>query len=274
LLRSIPAWEDDAGRPFLVHGESILQMLMETVSAADQENKRKPARAGSVPPRATTPVGSSHGYVPGGSKTGVVTPAVRTSSQMGSSHSVPNKRQKLGENGGVTPVYAPSARAPLGGHRGVNMAAANTRAASPTKLPTKTPTSGSLTRTTGSLAMVMPKPGTQHHALGHGRIPSSVIYGAGVNGYVNGGGRSVSTSSSATAAGGVYGRTASAGYGKPGGAVGGLMKKATRAKRESFKPRPSTDTTDLGMSIGIGVGMVAGGKRWGGGFTVNEEDEY
>ncbi|KAF5381777.1 hypothetical protein D9615_005436 [Tricholomella constricta] len=63
LLVSIPAWEHEAQRPFLVHGESILQILMETVSAQDQENKRKP-RAGSVPLRATTPVNSTNAYVP------------------------------------------------------------------------------------------------------------------------------------------------------------------------------------------------------------------
>ncbi|KAJ3509210.1 hypothetical protein NLJ89_g5340 [Agrocybe chaxingu] len=46
LLVSIPAWEDEAGRPFLVHGESFLQILLEAVSANDQENRRKPPRAG------------------------------------------------------------------------------------------------------------------------------------------------------------------------------------------------------------------------------------
>ncbi|KXN82934.1 Anaphase spindle elongation protein 1 [Leucoagaricus sp. SymC.cos] len=55
LLSSIPAWEEETGRPFLVNGESFLPMLMEAVAASDQENRRRPPRAGSVPPRATTP---------------------------------------------------------------------------------------------------------------------------------------------------------------------------------------------------------------------------
>jgi protein regulator of cytokinesis 1 len=45
-----------------------------------------------------------------------------------------------------------------------------------------------------------------------------------------------------------------------------MMKKATRARRESFKPRSSADAMDLGISVG-------GGPRWGGGFTVREEED-
>lgn len=232
-----------------------MQMLVEVVSAADQENKRKQPRGGSVPPRATTPVNSTKGYVPG-VKTGVVTPAVRTSSQM-ACQSVPNKRQRLGDSSssGVTPVYSSSARAPLGTHRGENVAGGIARAASPTKIPTKTPTSGPRSAT---LAMVVPKPGTQHHSLGHGRVPSTVIYGAGVTG--------VNSYRSASSGGG-YGRVPSTGYTKGAGQAG-VMKKATRARRESFKPRPSMDNMDLGVSIG------ASGGPWSGGYTVKEEDEY
>ncbi|KDR79106.1 hypothetical protein GALMADRAFT_92933 [Galerina marginata CBS 339.88] len=258
LLISIPAWEEDAGRPFLVHGESFLQMLMETVSATDQENKRKPPRAGSVPPRATTPVNSSNGYVPG-AKTGVVTPAFRTSSQV-SSQSVPNKRQRLGEN----PSVYSTARAPLGAHRGENTGGL-ARASSPTKIPTKTLGGSSLPRP-ATLAMIVPKIGTQHHSLGHGRVPSTVIYGAGVTGVNTYAPGARSTSSSSVHA---YGRAPSAGYSKATRMSGPAdIKKATRARRESFKPRPSMNTLDLG------VGVAVGGSRWGGGFTVKEEDEY
>ncbi|KAF8816428.1 hypothetical protein BYT27DRAFT_7154690 [Phlegmacium glaucopus] len=253
LLASIPAWEQEVGRPFLVHGESFMQLLMETVSAADQENKRKPPRAGSVPPRATTPVNP---YVPG-VKTGVVTPAVRPGSHI-SSQSVPNKRQRLGENlsSGHTPNYAGGARAPLGASRSNNEGSGMHRATSPTKIPSKTPNS-SLPRP-AAISMIMPKPGTQHHALGHGRVPSSVVYGnAGGTGSYPAGVRSNTSSQS-------YGRFPSSGYTKKGDESG--MMKATRARRESFKPRPSVDAMDL-VSVGVG------GTRWGGGFTVKEEDE-
>ncbi|KAG6865456.1 hypothetical protein C0991_002379 [Blastosporella zonata] len=88
LLASISAWEEEAQRPFLVHGESILQLLMETVNTTDPENKRKPPRAGSVPARATTPVNSVNSvnsYVPGS----------KTARPGSASQSVPNKRQRL-----------------------------------------------------------------------------------------------------------------------------------------------------------------------------------
>lgn len=271
LLASIPQWEQESGRPFLVHGESILQVLMETVSAADQENKRKPPRAGSVPPRATTPVNSAHSYVPG-AKTGVVTPAVRPGSSI-ASQSVPNKRQRLADS--TTPSYASGAgRAPLGAYRGGNGVVAGGRT-SPTKIPSKTPSGsgGSSLPRPGHLAMPVPRPGTQHHALGHGRVPTSsglapppsaypgmmrstsvAGYGAGAG---SGGGKRF-PSASASSGTGYAGRGASIGV--------EIMKKASRARRESFKPRPSIDHME---SVG-GMGM-----RYGGGFVggLKEEDE-
>ena len=231
-----------------------MQLLMETVSAADQENRRKPPRAGSVPPRATTPINPLSSYVPG-LKTGVVTPAVRPASHV-SSQSVPNKRQRLGENlsSAHTPNYASGGRAPLGASRSNNGGSGMYRAASPTKIPSKTPNTG------GAISMIMPKPGTQHHALGHGRVPSSVVYGVSSDcGSYPAGVRSSSLSQG-------YGRFPSSGYAKKGD-ESGVVKKATRASRESFKPRPSMDTMDMGMSVGVG------GSRWGGGFTLKEEDE-
>ncbi|KAH9475907.1 Anaphase spindle elongation protein 1 [Psilocybe cubensis] len=278
LLVSIPAWEEDAGRPFLVHGESFLQLLMESVSAADQENKRKPSsRAGSVPARATTPTGSS-GYVPG-TKTGVVTPAVRTREQAGNgSQSVPSKRQRVGEHAASTPVYG--VRAPLGTHRGVNTSNSNSnsnghlRSSSPTKIPSKSLSGGvgsGLPRPAGlTLGMVQPKPGTAQHALGHGRVPTSVIYGASAYAPGSMGVRSASVmgygSGGRTASGGA----AAGGYGKAGSVAGagGIAKKSTRARRESFKPRPSVDVVDIPVAVGHGT------KRWGGGYTVNEDEEY
>ncbi|KAF8904614.1 microtubule associated protein-domain-containing protein [Mucidula mucida] len=230
LLASLPVWEQEAGRPFLVYGESMLQALMTTLSAADQENKRKP-RSGSVPPRSTTPV--SHSYAP--TKSGVVTPAVRPAGS--SVHSAPNKRMRLNES---------TDRAPLGMSR-----SHNGRAVSPSKIPG----SGSTRNVTSSLprpiAMPIPKPGTQHHALGHGRMPSSGVMHGSVNGYAASGIRS------ASALGYIGGRVVS------GGAL--VAKKASRARRESFKPRPSIDAdVNLGAST-----------RWAGfAASVREEDEY
>ncbi|KAF8632656.1 hypothetical protein AX17_004789 [Amanita inopinata Kibby_2008] len=273
LLASIPAWEQEIGRPFLVHGESILQILTDSVSTQDQENANRRnkfgSRAGSVPPRATTPLGSSapHGYVPG-TKTGVVTPAVRSAGSMGS-QSVPNKRQRVGEShsgGYVNSGTAHVQRAPLGTYRGGNMTVTGMgRPNSPTKIPAKTPGgSGShsaLPRpVVVPIAMPIPKPGTQHHALGHGRLPHSNP--TAVPAYAA---RSSSTS------GLNYGRYTSG----PDTAVARAStgRKSLRAKRESFKPRPSID--GLPPPVDLRASHAAG--RWTGGYrsttSVKEEVE-
>ena len=196
-----------------MNGQSILHILMETASAADQENKKKPgSHAGSVPPRATTPVNSSKHYVPGsgsyavGSGKGVVTPAVRPRPAMGDNS---NKRPRLGE--------APSVgkgRTVLGVHRG-NTHGQPCKPVGPTKTPGRSVPRPRAVTTSIPMTMSIPKPGTQHHALGHGRVPS------GMAGY---GQRSFSSSTT-----------------RPHVVNATLAKKAARARRESFKPRPSAD---------------------------------
>ncbi|KAJ8475251.1 hypothetical protein ONZ51_g6669 [Trametes cubensis] len=272
LLVSIPAWEAETGRVFLVHGMSMLQLLMETVPAVDKENnnKRSKGRAGSVPPRATTPANGHHLTAPtsshgGGSKTGVVTPAVRPSSSLSNSQSVPNKRPRLGESTAAHNNAPP--RAPLSSSRG-----AHNRAASPTKipLPGKTPVGGSSLPRPVPIAMPVPKPGTAHHALGHGRVPSAQQPSSGRS-YNQVGARAASYMSTSTSSSSSYGR----GYGA--GSVAAVnaavvAKKASRARRESFRPRPSVDED---WAVGVGLGDAAGGRRWAGfaGTAVKEEDE-
>ncbi|OSD08019.1 hypothetical protein PYCCODRAFT_1381285 [Trametes coccinea BRFM310] len=268
LLVSIPAWEAETGRVFLVHGVSMLQLLMEMMPASDKENgnKRTKGRAGSVPPRATTPANGHHLTAPasshgGGSRTGVVTPAVRPSSSLSNSQSVPNKRQRLGESTSHNNV-----RAPLSSSRG-----AHNRAASPTKipLPGKTPVGGSSLPRPVPIAMPVPKPGTAHHALGHGRVPSAQqLSSSNSFNRHQPGTRAVSYMSTSTSS---YGR----GYGSVSSAAAtaaAVAKKATRARRESFKPRPSVDED---WALGAGLGDAAGGRRWAGfaGSAVKEEDE-
>ncbi|KAI8970590.1 microtubule associated protein-domain-containing protein [Trametes punicea] len=272
LLVSIPAWEAETGRVFLVHGVSMLQLLMDMMPAADKENcnKRTKGRAGSVPPRATTPaIGhrpmaptSGHG---GTSKTGAVTPAVRPSSSLSNSQSVPNKRPRLGE-ATISHNNAPSTRAPLSSSRG-----ANNRAASPTKipLPGKTPIGGSSLPRPVPIAMPVPKPGTAHHALGHGRVPSAQHLSTS-HSYDSHQPGARATSYMSTSIPSSYGR----GYGLGSSAAvnaAAVAKKATRARRESFKPRPSVDEN---WASGVAI-LDAGGRRWAGlpGSAVKEEDE-
>ncbi|TFY62235.1 hypothetical protein EVJ58_g3992 [Rhodofomes roseus] len=266
LLASIPAWEAETRRAFLVHGESMVQLLMETVGANDKENTKRSktpgARAGSVPPRSRTPSNPPHHYMPatthGGSHStkvsGVVTPAVRPGSSMATS-SHPSKRPRLGEStaahnnapahGG--PVYLGSSKGP-GAHR----------PGSPSKIPSKTPSTSiptsSLPRPV-PLAMPVPKPGTVHHALGHGRVPSAQAAHSGYS-YQASHSQMRSTSSTST--------TSYRTYGAPALNSSVLAKKASRARRESFRPRPSVDND-----------WAVGGGRWAGfaGAAVKEEDE-
>ncbi|KAJ7100668.1 microtubule associated protein [Mycena belliarum] len=269
LLTSIPAWEHETGRPFLVHGQSILHMLLQTVSAGDQENtgsnaqstgKRKPSPAGArgalVPSRATTPT-PLHSYAP---RTGVVTPAIRPAP--GNGNSQPNKRARTDT---TTPSYGVGKPAVFGVHRGGN-GVGSTRVASPSKIPMSrtTPTGFGF----GARAAAPPQPfasgvpkattQSQYHALGHGRGPTTGF----------GGVRSASASvSSATmsisSAGSSYGH--GAGRYASGGALAAA--KAQRARRESFKPRASVDA-ELGASHAVGA-------RWGfeGAIVKEEENE-
>jgi len=251
LLSSIPLWEQEAGRPFLVHGECVLQIITERVSAQDQENANRRgklgSRAGSVPPRATTPVatGVTQGYVPR-TKTGVVTPAVRAATSMGS-RSVPNKRQRVGESYSGSYINSGAShpeRAPLGAYRGGNMAATG-RSASHTKLPTKTV----------GVKHVVPKAGT-HHALGHGRLPGAdpvTVYPT----------RSVSSSAL------THGRSASSSIAAPHSAAS-AARRSLRARRESFKPRPSIDKLPPLTTARPRAGRWTGGYR----STTSVREEY
>jgi protein regulator of cytokinesis 1 len=164
----------------------------------------------------------------------VVTPAVRSGSVMRESS---NKRQRVDASGGRN-VLGSSQRVNIGAGAGGH------RVVSPTKTA-KTPGTGrSLPRPATAIGMVVPKPGTQHHALGHGRVPSA---------------SSTRVFSSST--------TSSRGYNVKGMGAGASAKKAARARRESFKPRPSVDDWEQQLQL-------QQSSRWGGyGGSVKEEDE-
>jgi hypothetical protein len=226
-------------------------------------------RAGSVPVRSTTPVNSLSHYVPvstrySADKNSTVIPASRPGSSMGS-NSVPNKRRRVGEptSGRHASALGGQQRAPLGTHRGQAVNVNQLRTISPVRggVPGKTPTNGSsLPR---PVAMPMPKTGTQYHLLGHGRLPSS-------NGLGDGAGyrqpsqqlRTASAISTVSSNARVLSSTSSM-YRQ------NVTKKASRAKRESFKPRPSVDGSDVAISIGI-----KGGRRGLAGTVKEDEEVY
>jgi protein regulator of cytokinesis 1 len=223
---SIPRWEAEHHRAFLVHGESILQTLRDILpEAVDKENQgSRKGRAGSAQPkqRATTPFSENanhHNYVPTSSVSGkgVVTPAVRPApSSM--TQSAPNKRQRLGDS-----VAGPSMTATRSTSKGPPPS--NPR----TVTRSKTPVS-SLPR-----PVPAPKPGTQHHALGHGRVPSA------------------QRQAPPSRLGSSVRSTSSSLHSSRGG---------SRVRRESFKPRPSADGDWAGAA-----------GRWRTNTVVREEEE-
>ncbi|KAL4247812.1 MAP65/ASE1 family protein [Abortiporus biennis] len=264
LLNSIPSWETETGRTFMVNGESILRILMDAVGINDQENgnappaaKRSKSRSGSVPPRSTTPSNPIHHYVPtsnhgGGSK--AVTPAVRPGSSSGTnSKSVPNKRAKLGE---ATSSFNNST---------------NHQTLGRSQSKGKAPSSGSsLPRPTGSNipSIVMPvptKPGPGS-SLGYGRLPSSSHHSHSYHPYPQSQrSTSHSTNSSHSSS---FGASQIRVYGSMGfvAATSNVGRKASRARRESFRPRPSIDGNGGGTD-----------RRWpgfAGGVVAEEEGEF
>lgn len=223
---AVPKWEAEHDKAFLVYGESILQTLRDILpETVDKENQGgRKGRAGSAQPkqRAITPFSENpnhHNYVPTSSVSGkgVVTPAVRPapSSMI---HSAPNKRQRLGDPVGAPPMTV-------------------TRSTSKGPPPSN-PRTGTRSKTpVSSLPRPVPgpKPGTQHYALGHGRIPSTQHQVVPTR---------LGSSTRST--------TSSLHSSRNGG----------RVRRESFKPRPSTDG-DWGGAA----------SRWRTDAVVKEEEE-
>ncbi|KAG1745761.1 microtubule associated protein-domain-containing protein [Suillus lakei] len=255
LLSSLPTWEQTHGRAFLVHGESMLQLLMENASANEQENrKRTPTSqysaqalnkgtSQSLKPAAASSganVVSKGGYVPGKSNAshhGVVTPAVRPGSSMSSNTHGTNKRQKLVD----------------GTHHTV------ARPGSPTR--GRTPSGNSaLPRPTTQNAPPMTsqsKTSQGYAALGWGRNPSTMPrstshtnvthLNSSVSSHYLSSSRSYNSASMASS----HSRESAA------------KKTMGRIRKESFKPRPSIDG---------GNGGAAGWKSGFRGMSVAEED--
>jgi len=232
LLTSIPAWEAEAGRPFLVHGESMLQILLSAAGMSDKENRRGGAkgRAGSVPPRATTP-----NSVPG---KGTVTPAVRPASSMGleagRSHSVPSKRRRLVETNAApqVPGFVPRSASGVSAGAGHNHPP-------PSKIAMPVPVRATATatavngggapvlRVTRAVSGTTMQTRQQQVALGIGRPPSKepMAQRAATTGSYHA--RSVSSGSTSSSRNPRKTQT--------------IALKAKRARRESFRPRPSGD---------------------------------
>lgn len=216
----------------------MLQILLNATGTADKENRRggTKARAGSVPPRATTP-GSAPGK--GG---GVVTPAVRPASSMGRSQSVPSKRPRLAETETNVPPGSFMPRSASG--------CANGHPTSTSKIAMPVPVRASVLPVPISRAVSANVP-LQHASLGIGRPPSREPLGANAQ-------HRVSSSHRTRSVGSGLGTSTSRN-------PQAVALKAKRARRESFRPRPSGDWAPAPAPHG----------RYGGldGDAVKEEDE-
>ncbi|KAF8443950.1 microtubule associated protein-domain-containing protein [Boletus edulis BED1] len=235
LLSSLPSWEQANGRPFLVHGESMLQILMEGISANEQENKKKTiasqysiqalnaskptgplTRSRSLEPSAGN--ASKAGYIPGkmhNPPPGAVTPAVRPGSSMSQTTS---KRQKLAD-GRAKPA----------------------RSSSPAKGRTPSGPASGLPRSTFappvSHITIRSKHAEGYGSLGWGRAPSTTQR---------------TTSRAVTYSGASSHRHASATKSHGGSSAGSSiaqassLNKGSRIRQESFRPRPSIDCVRAG----------------------------
>ena len=241
LLSSLPAWEQANGRPFLVHGESMLQILMENVSANEQENKKKtvasqysvqalnagkptgpPTRSRSLEP--TTSNTSKTGYVPGKTQNpppGAVTPAVRSGSSMSQTTT---KRQKLAD-GRPKPV----------------------RSSSPAKGRTPSGTASGLPKLAvqaASHVTTRSKHTEGYASLGWGRAPLTQQRTT-----------SRAVSSSSVSSHRFVSSTKSCGASSTGLSIvrSSSADKGGRIKRESFRPRPSIDGVRGGGAVFRGM---------------------
>lgn len=205
----------------------MLQILLSATGAGDKENRPgAKLRAGSVPPRTTTP-----NSAPG---KGAITPAVRPASSMGCSGSrpVPNKRPRLAEtNGPQVPSFVPRSA-------GGSSACASHP---PSKIAMPVPVRGSSSsvlpvHAPRAVSASIPR---QHAALGIGRPSSRQQQPSRPQASSVGSVAQLRLGSS-----GSYSATRSVGSGLGTSTSRNpqtIAVKAKRARRESFRPRPSGD---------------------------------
>lgn len=259
-MYSIPAWEAETGRAFLVNGESMHQILMGACGANEKENttnkRGKTQRAGSVT-RSKTP-----SYAPSSSSSKPTSnappPPVRPPSSLGASRNAPQRRERLGEastsnlNHVVNPLPHPIVP--------MSSRATHVRAPSPSGLRAPSTVHGKTPMSS------LPRPATRLAAPpSTGRVASAQqprSRGRNYHPYQ----RPTRAASASASTSRVYGAVglASAAAAPTAGAI----RKASRSRRESFKPRPSIHDDDWGG--GGGDKRFAG---FAGGMVEEEEDD-
>ncbi|KZT35260.1 hypothetical protein SISSUDRAFT_188445 [Sistotremastrum suecicum HHB10207 ss-3] len=240
LLTSIPQWEAENRKPFLVNGVSIMDVLKENIASdPEKENKKRP-RPGSVPTHATTPASGK----------GIVATTPGASEE-------PNKRPRIGGSAArshkpnvlVTPTPSHGnnhGRQVLGSRssalNGMSSAGLND-AKTPSSLPR--PSAGYLKNHTAPKEIPPPVPAIRAHKVG-GDLGLGSVLGSSIMGLKQ---RSASASSANNAS------------------VSNGSKLQAKARRESFRPRASVDLWNDGVT-------ETAGNKWSHlGAIVTEEEE-
>jgi hypothetical protein len=232
----------------MVNGDSMHELLLQAVgtAAAEQESKRRnqPSRAGSIPPRGTTPSTNSNvsqGHAPppppatSSKKPGTVRPAPP------GSQSAPNKRMKLMSEPPPS-VSRPNTRSQQRGRLASNRPAANG-----TKTAAATSRSVSSPHKFGGSSVSRPTPMTAGSRTG-GMARNRAMSAASTVGTTQ---KVASTPNPAQQA----------------------LKKAALARRESFKPRPSVDGgVASSTNHNAPAGRYAQGTTGLSGLVVKEEE--
>ncbi|EKM53255.1 uncharacterized protein PHACADRAFT_124758 [Phanerochaete carnosa HHB-10118-sp] len=270
LLNSIPAWEAQTGRTFLVRGQSVMQILQEASQTQEKENSTKRGKtrtASGSAPRAKTPSYAPSSSVSSSSKP-AVTPAVparppsttgrNTRSASAAAARQPRSREapSAAANNYNTVPPLPVPIVPMNTSR-------NTRAPSPFALRAPTITNGktpaSVPRPQGIAASKRETPMTGR--VGSAQKPRTRNYHPYARPT-----RSATKSHAPPPAVRVYGAVGlnSSAAAPP---AAGTARKAS-ARRESFRPRPSMDHDNW-------AGESTSDKRFTGfaGGMVQEEDE-
>lgn len=275
LLNSIPAWEAQTGKVFLVHGRSILQILQEASQAQEKENGTKRGKtrtASGSAPRSKTPSYAPSSSASSSSKVGSTSTApARPPSASGrttrSASASAARRPKLGEAASTTtnnhasnalphlpvPIVpmstSRSTRAPSPAlHVPAAAAHGRTPAAQPTPLPRPQGLAASKRGTpmTGRVGSATKLKARSYHPYTRPAKP-----------------RSASAQPPPTVR--VYGAV---GLNSVGAAPAASTARKPSARRESFRPRASVDEDWTG-------GASTADKRFAGfaGGMVQEEDE-
>ncbi|KAG8945513.1 hypothetical protein FRC04_000716 [Tulasnella sp. 424] len=255
LLESLPAWEESRGRPFIVNGVRIVDILMESFEAqAEKENRKKPSNK-AVPARATTPSNPppppTAQHPPPGSRKHAATPM--------QSQGPPAKRARTAASG-PTPVNT----------RGANATPAYGRSASANHQNSVKP------QPFGTVNGNRPASAMSHYSTSKGKAPvtmekctplptpappystgNKMVGAASLGLGVPSGGLSRVTSASKT----------------PSSSSNNTGRMAAAKRRESFRPRPSMDDGVFGMGGMKNFGRLVGVPGGGAGMRLVDLDE-